>query len=46
MRAYDNNLEEAKQHNEVLFREERDAKIRNHEEIRNFEKAPYGEYGH
>jgi hypothetical protein len=39
LREYDQTLEQAKQHNEVLFREEREAKKKNHEEIRNFEQA-------
>jgi len=39
LREYDHTLEQAKQHNEVLFREEREAKKKNHEEIRNFEQA-------
>lgn len=39
LRAYDRTVEEAKQHNEMLFREEREAKKKNHEEIRKYEQA-------
>jgi len=38
-REFDRTLEEAKQHNEVLFREEREAIKRHHEQIRQFEQA-------
>ena len=38
-REYDRSLQEAQQHNEVLFREEREANKRNHEEIRQYEQA-------
>lgn len=36
-RECDKTFAEAQQHNEVLFREEREAKKRNHEEIRKYE---------
>ena len=39
LREYDRVVEIAKEQNEVLFREEREAKIRNHEEIRRYEQA-------
>lgn len=37
-REYDYTLAEAQKHNEVLFREEREAKKRNHEDIRKYEQ--------
>jgi len=39
LREYDRIVDDAKERNEVLYREEREAKKKQHEEIRNYERA-------